>query len=135
MSFLVVYIQCAEIYPTTHRAAGTGLSSLISSSFGTTAPYIAFLSDRGPWIPYVILFSIGTLGFLCSSLLPETLDADLPQSLIDANTFLTSEKYFSYKGKRPCTKKVVVNETSRLRGEVNLAHSEINISNTNGKDD
>ncbi|XP_063593581.1 carcinine transporter-like [Penaeus indicus] len=135
MSFLVVYIQCAEIYPTTHRAAGTGLSSLISSSFGTAAPYIAFLSDRGPWIPYVILFAIGTLGFLCSSLLPETLDADLPQSLMDANTFLTSEKYFSYKGKRPCTKKVVVNETSRLRGEVNLAHSEINISNTNGKDD
>ncbi|ROT74335.1 putative organic cation/carnitine transporter, partial [Penaeus vannamei] len=135
MSYLVVYIQCAEIYPTTHRAAGTGLSSLVASTFGTTAPYIAFLADRNPWIPYVILFSIGTLGFLCSSFLPETLDADLPQSLMDANTFLASEKYFSYKGKRPCTKKVVVNETSRLRGEVNLAHSEINISNTNGKDD
>lgn len=43
MSFLVVYIQCAEIYPTSHRGSGTGLSSLISSIFGITAPYIAFM--------------------------------------------------------------------------------------------
>ncbi|KAF2361630.1 Major facilitator sugar transporter-like [Trinorchestia longiramus] len=41
ISFLVIYIQCAEIYPTSHRGSGTGLSSLVSSCFGTTAPYIA----------------------------------------------------------------------------------------------
>uniref|UniRef100_A0A0P4WHF6 Major facilitator superfamily (MFS) profile domain-containing protein n=1 Tax=Scylla olivacea TaxID=85551 RepID=A0A0P4WHF6_SCYOL len=43
ISFLVVYVQCAEVYPTTHRAAGTGLTSIISSCFGITAPYIAYL--------------------------------------------------------------------------------------------
>lgn len=95
----------------------------------------SFQSAHGSWIPYILLFAIGILGFICSSLLPETLDADLPQSLMDANSFLISEKYLSYKGKRPCAKKVTVNETSRLKGEVNLANSEINISNANGKEE
>ena len=43
ISFIVVYIQCAEIYPTSHRGSGTGFSSLISSIFGTMSPYIAYI--------------------------------------------------------------------------------------------
>ncbi|KAK7066705.1 hypothetical protein SK128_022500 [Halocaridina rubra] len=128
MSFMVVYIQCAEIYPTTHRAAGTGLSSLISSCFGTTAPYIAYLSAYGNWMPYVILFGIGVLGFISGSLLPETLDVDLPQSLLDASDFLPSEKYFSYKGRRPCSKTLQVRQPKGDDlGYVNRAVSETNI--------
>ncbi|XP_064112316.1 carcinine transporter-like [Macrobrachium nipponense] len=108
MSFMVVYVQCAEIYPTTHRASGTGFSSLVSSCFGTTAPFIAYVHVHGEWVPYTILFAIGIIGFICGSLLPETLNADLPQSLMDASNFLPSEKFFSYKGKHLWSKKVKV---------------------------
>ncbi|XP_068226356.1 carcinine transporter-like [Palaemon carinicauda] len=129
MSFMVVYIQCAEIYPTTHRASGTGLSSLISSCFGTTAPYIAYLHVHGDWVPYIILFAIGVIGFICGSLLPETLNVDLPQSLLDASNFLPSEKYFSYKGKRLWSKKVKVSPHNRQElGQDNLASLDIDIS-------
>lgn len=103
ISFLVVYMQCAEVYPTTHRACGTGFSSLVSSCFGIIAPYIAYLAVYGAWLPYIIICVTGILGYICASLLPETLGADLPQSLLDANNFLTSEKYWSYKGKHLCS--------------------------------
>lgn len=43
ISFLVIYVQCAEVYPTTHRACGTGLSSLVSSCIGVIVPYIAYV--------------------------------------------------------------------------------------------
>ncbi|XP_018008663.1 organic cation transporter 1 [Hyalella azteca] len=102
ISFLVIYIQCAEIYPTSHRSTGTGLSSLVSSCFGTTGPYIAVTSKIWGGLPYLILATIGVAGVLVSSLLPETLGQDLPQTLDDAENYLTDEEYFSFKGKAPC---------------------------------
>lgn len=130
MSFLVIYIQCAEIYPTTHRGAGTGLSSLISSCFGTTAPYIAYLSVHGEWVPYIIIFAIGILGFICASLLPETLNIDLPQSLKDASNFLPSEKYLSYKGRRLGSKSIkIMPHNGEQQGHINSAISVISVDN------
>ncbi|CAL4118969.1 unnamed protein product, partial [Meganyctiphanes norvegica] len=102
MSFLVIYLQCAEIYPTTHRAAGTGFSSIISSCFGTTAPYIAYTATKGAWIPNIILAIIGAIGICGACFLPETLGETLPESITDAKKFLVNEKFFSYKGKS-CT--------------------------------
>ncbi|XP_042237110.1 solute carrier family 22 member 7-like isoform X2 [Homarus americanus] len=130
ISFMVVYVQCAEIYPTTHRSCGTGLSSLVSSIFGTTAPYIAYSDTYGSWMPYLILSAIGIIGFIFASLIPETLNTDLPQSLLDASNFLTTEKYWSYKGKRLTSGKAgITQQTSPSQGHVNLAIAETNIAN------
>ena len=98
-SFMVVYVQCAEIYPTTHRAAGTGLSSLVSSVFGTAAPYVAFLATTAHWLPYAVLLLVGVLGAVGAALLPETLGADLPQTLQEAEGFLVEDRFLSYKGR------------------------------------
>ncbi|KAK8720108.1 hypothetical protein OTU49_013570, partial [Cherax quadricarinatus] len=87
ISFLMMYIQCSEIYPTTHRSCGTGLSSLISSIFSTAAPYIAYSHVYWNSLPFVIVFAIGFIGFVNASFLPETLDTDLPQSLLQADKF------------------------------------------------
>nr|XP_053650583.1 carcinine transporter-like [Cherax quadricarinatus] len=123
ISFLMVYIQCSEIYPTTHRSCGTGLSSLISSIFGTATPYIAYSHVYWNNLPLVIIFVIGFIGFINASLLPETLDADLPQSLLQADKFLTGDKYWSYKGRRCWSGKVRVMESNE-QGHTNLAISE-----------
>ena len=41
-SFLVIYLQIAELYPTSHRASGAGFSSVVASIFGISGPYIAY---------------------------------------------------------------------------------------------
>ena len=41
-SFQVIYLQTGELFPTTHCATGVGFASLVSSSVGVSAPYIAF---------------------------------------------------------------------------------------------
>lgn len=125
ISFMVVYVQCAEVFPTTHRSSGTGLASLISSCFGITAPYIAFSVVVGAWVPYIILFLIAVVGFLCASLLPETLNTDLPQTLLDANAFLLSEKYWSYKGRRWCLSATKPKKGDSVQGYVNTGVSDL----------
>ncbi|KAK4292585.1 hypothetical protein Pmani_034673 [Petrolisthes manimaculis] len=110
ISFLLVYIQCAEIYPTTHRSCGTGLSSFVSSCFGVLSPYISYVSSQGLWIPYFLLFLVGMAGFVSAAFLPETLNKDLPQSLSDAEDFLTTEKFWSYKGTRLRTKRLSISK-------------------------
>ena len=74
----------------------------------------------GKWMPYIIIFVIGLIGYVAASLLPETLEADLPQSLFDANTFLSSEKYWSYKGRRCCTSKTNGRRNRKMEGHNNV---------------
>ena len=45
-SFLINYIQMAEIFPTSHRASGNGLCSIGASIIGISAPYIAYSVGR-----------------------------------------------------------------------------------------
>ena len=42
MSFQMIYLQSAELFPTTHCATGVGFASLVSNSVGVSAPYIAY---------------------------------------------------------------------------------------------
>lgn len=42
-------MQIAELYPTSHRAVGIGVASLVSLIIGVSAPYIAYsVSTFGP---------------------------------------------------------------------------------------
>lgn len=80
----------------------------------------------GTWVPYIILFVIGLVGFMAASLLPETLNTDLPQSLFDANAFLTSEKYWSYKGRRCCASTTHNrSKNSKVEGHSNVGSESI----------
>ena len=54
-----------------------------------------------PPLPYILLALIGFVGASASSLLPETLGADLPQSLKEGSVFLVDQPFFSYLGWRP----------------------------------
>ncbi|KAL7639838.1 UNVERIFIED_CONTAM: hypothetical protein RMT77_009251 [Armadillidium vulgare] len=105
ISFLVVYIQLAELLPTSHRSAGTGMASIISSVIAISSPYIAYSGTYWSTLPYVILMAIGSVGIVASLFLPETLGATLPQTLLDAEKFLVDQPFFSYLGWRPGGKK------------------------------
>ena len=53
VSFLVIYIQGAEIYPTSHRSSGSGFSTIVTSTTVISAPYIAYLVSR--FFAYLLL--------------------------------------------------------------------------------
>ena len=42
MSFMIIYQQAAELYPTSIRNQGMGMSSMASSVVGIAMPYLAF---------------------------------------------------------------------------------------------
>ncbi|KAB7496024.1 Carcinine transporter [Armadillidium nasatum] len=108
ISFLVVYIQLAELLPTSHRSAGTGMASIISSVIAISSPYIAYSGTYWSTLPYVILMAIGSVGIVASLFLPETLGETLPQTLLDAEKFLVDQPFFSYLGWRPGGKKKIL---------------------------
>lgn len=43
LTFLVVYLQATEIFPTPLRSTGSGFASTIASICGIFTPYIVFL--------------------------------------------------------------------------------------------
>jgi hypothetical protein len=51
-------------------------------------------------LPYLVMFLIAGGGALSVAFLPETLGANLPESLEEASTFGTNDKFFSYLPKR-----------------------------------
>jgi OCT family organic cation transporter-like MFS transporter 4/5 len=79
-------IYTSELYPTPMRSTGVGLSVSIARLGGVWAPQINVLSSTlgSIYVPFLI-FSISSLlaGILCS-LLPETLNKNLPENLSDA---------------------------------------------------
>ena len=47
LTFVVLYMQTAELYPTCVRSLGTGASSLVGIGAGALTPFILQLVGRG----------------------------------------------------------------------------------------
>ncbi|XP_043224904.1 organic cation transporter 1-like [Amphibalanus amphitrite] len=96
VSFFVVFLQSAEIYPTVLRGSGQALGSTMAYAVGIGSPAIIYLSNANPVLPYLILGSIAVLCAVMASFLPETLGTDMPQCLEDTRDFLHDQPYFSF---------------------------------------
>nr|XP_053626219.1 solute carrier family 22 member 7-like [Cherax quadricarinatus] len=83
MTFLVTYLQAAELHPTPVRTCATGLASLVALTCNTFSPSIIFSMTR-PWHTHLMLGCLGCLGVISAALLPETSGRPLPQTLEDA---------------------------------------------------
>lgn len=100
ISFLVVYLQMGELYPTTHCGTGIGVASVVASTVGMSAPYIAYSAKHWWGLPYVIMLVLALLGCIISSFVPETLGTPVPQTLTDAENFLLGVPYWSFRGRK-----------------------------------
>ncbi|KAF0294957.1 Solute carrier family 22 member 21 [Amphibalanus amphitrite] len=87
LTFVVLYMQTAELYPTCVRSLGTGASSLVGIGAGAVSPYILQLAARHPTYPYAVFGAFGILGALSVSLLPETRGRPLPETMEDAEAY------------------------------------------------
>lgn len=90
------YLQCMELYPTCLRQTGTSVGFLIANGLGALGPYIVYLGTvADPRYPHAILSVLCVVGATCASLLPETLNQKLPETVQDAAHFGTDQKFWS----------------------------------------
>ena len=85
-----------ELFPTSVRQSGIGLATLISQAISIGGPYVIFLAATDAKLPYLVMFLVCALGAIAVALLPETLGAKLPETLVEATTFGVNDKFFSY---------------------------------------
>ncbi|CAG9135078.1 unnamed protein product [Plutella xylostella] len=105
ISYNIGLQYCAELLPTVVRAQGVALIHIMGYVASIVAPFVVYLANISQDLPLLILGALGVGGGLLCLLLPETMHADLPQTLADGESFgqhqrLWDNPCFS----RPCTR-------------------------------
>ncbi|KAF6037798.1 hypothetical protein EB796_003898 [Bugula neritina] len=85
-NFEMIYVVTAELYPTTARVTALGLGSSIARAGGALSPYLILSDDVWKSLPYVIFGVIALAAGLVATLLPETMNKELPDSLHQVET-------------------------------------------------
>uniref|UniRef100_A0A672PWZ1 Solute carrier family 22 member 5 n=1 Tax=Sinocyclocheilus grahami TaxID=75366 RepID=A0A672PWZ1_SINGR len=102
MSFTVVYIYTAELYPTVLRNLGIGMCSSAARIGSITAPYIIFLGTFNKYLPYILMGSLTIASSVTNMFLPETFGKVLPETLEQmqkCKSFIRRDKHASEEGK------------------------------------
>ncbi|XP_035204413.1 organic cation transporter 1-like, partial [Stegodyphus dumicola] len=99
-SFMAVYQQSSELYPTTIRSIGMGMSGTFAGLANIVVPYVVFLAIYGKYLPYLIIGMVCILAGISATFLPETLNEILPQTIYDAEKFGKDQKFFSCGGRK-----------------------------------
>ncbi|CAH1798690.1 unnamed protein product [Owenia fusiformis] len=88
-SFAIVYLYSAELFPTEVRTVGVGCSSMFARVGGILAPYIGLLPSLArdvefiKYVPTIIFGAFSLAAGLLAILLPETMDQNLPETLLE----------------------------------------------------
>ncbi|CAK9290216.1 unnamed protein product [Gordionus sp. m RMFG-2023] len=81
-SFAIIYLYASEIYPTELRGTGMALTLTVSRIFTVAVPFITY--TKWVLLPTIIMGAITTLAGFLALLLPETLNTNLPETLLEA---------------------------------------------------
>lgn len=91
----------AEVLPTVVRAQGVSFIHIMGYVANIVAPFVVYLSYISPSLPLLILGAVGIFGGVLSLFLPETMDKELPQTLMDGEEFGRDQKFLDF----PCCTK------------------------------
>ncbi|XP_012263761.2 organic cation transporter protein-like [Athalia rosae] len=86
-SYESIYVFTSEQYPTVIRNAGIGACSMCARMGGIVAPYINYSSTLWVHSPRLIFGCSALLAGLLTMILPETLNANLPDTMEDGEQF------------------------------------------------
>ncbi|XP_050674463.1 organic cation transporter protein-like [Leptidea sinapis] len=75
--FVVIYLYCAELFPTTVRSSALGISSTMISIGAIIAPYIVSLKTYGSWCVPIIFAILSLISAALCLMLPETKGREL----------------------------------------------------------
>jgi len=82
-SYGTIYLFSVEQFPTVIRNVALGAASMSARVGGVSAPYLIFLSQFWKPLPILIFGLTAFVGGLLSTLLPETYNTQLPETLAD----------------------------------------------------
>ncbi|KAL1138781.1 hypothetical protein AAG570_008843 [Ranatra chinensis] len=94
-SFAVIYNYSAELFPTVLRNTALGVGSMCARTSGALTPLITLLDSFDKRVPTVVFASVTLISGLLTTLLPETLDKPLPQSIDDGEKFGVGDTCFT----------------------------------------
>ncbi|XP_078490283.1 solute carrier family 22 member 21-like isoform X2 [Ciona intestinalis] len=78
--FAVIYLYCAELFPTPIRTTAVGLCSMSARLGAVVAPYLLYAGETHTSLPYLIMFGLTFLSAFFILWLPETCLSTLPES-------------------------------------------------------
>ncbi|XP_048382637.1 organic cation/carnitine transporter 2-like isoform X1 [Stegostoma tigrinum] len=81
ISFAIVYVFSAELYPTVVRNMGIGICSMASRIGSIISPYFVYLGTYNRILPFLLMGSFILLAGSFCLLLPETRDQPLPENV------------------------------------------------------
>lgn len=93
----------AELLPTVVRAQGVAFIHIMGYVASIIAPFVVYLGMVTPELPLLTLGCFGILGGVLSLFLPETMDKELPQTLMDGERFGVDQHIWDL----PCKSKYV----------------------------
>jgi OCT family organic cation transporter-like MFS transporter 4/5 len=86
-SYGTIYVFSAEQFPTVIRNVALGAASMSARIGGILAPYFNLLSDIWKPLPFIVFGAMALIGGTLSTLLPETHNKDLPETIEDGENF------------------------------------------------
>nr|XP_006816381.1 PREDICTED: organic cation transporter protein-like [Saccoglossus kowalevskii] len=86
-TFTIVYVYALELYPTTVRNAGMGVSSMCARVGSIVSPYVFLLADIWEPAPYIIMGATSVVAGFLALFIPETRNHRLPETIEDGRTF------------------------------------------------
>ncbi|XP_054271326.1 organic cation transporter protein [Macrosteles quadrilineatus] len=94
-SFAIIYNYSAELFPTVIRNTALGVGSMCARFSAALTPLIALLDSFDPRVPTVLFAVVALVSGFLTTLLPETLDQPMPQSLDDGEHFGEGDTCFT----------------------------------------
>lgn len=94
-TFMIIYQQMAEIFPTNIRNQSISLANSVRKIFSIGVPYISSLGQNGLWIPLSIFGTFCLFVAVLQSFLPETMNEPLPQNIVEAEQLGSESKFFA----------------------------------------
>ncbi|RWS22110.1 organic cation transporter protein-like protein, partial [Leptotrombidium deliense] len=92
-TFHLIYLQTAEIIPTSFRQIGVGSCSLAARVGSVIAPFVKELSAfTHPSVTMLAFGTLGTVNALLALILPETKDVEIPDTIKETKNMEKSKK-------------------------------------------
>ncbi|XP_078086942.1 organic cation/carnitine transporter 2-like [Mustelus asterias] len=120
-AYSIIYIYCAELYATTVRNMGVGISTTASRLGSILSPYIFYLGSYHEFLPFILMGSLAVSSAILVLFLPETINVPLPDTIDQMQTM----KGFKWRNKDKNHIQFYVNGTSREENMVVCKKEEI----------